>query len=64
MKLSEYHEIIRLYLSLSKAYGWDTNQLDGIELDVFFDYLIVTKIINSDEEEADEGKSVMAIRDW
>lgn len=63
MILSEYHEIIRLYLSLSKTYGWDTNQLDEIGIDIFFDYLIVTKLINNSGE-VDDGKSVMAVRDW
>ncbi|MEN6349339.1 MAG: hypothetical protein ABFD08_08100 [Syntrophomonas sp.] len=48
--LSAYQTVVYYYLQLTKAYHWTPEQIDAIELDMFWDLLIVNAIVDDAEE--------------
>jgi hypothetical protein len=45
-------------LQLSRAFGWTPNQCDEIELEMLFDYLIISAMEPREGEEGQEEQTV------
>ena len=53
--MSEYQNIVFYYLQLAKSFQWTPEQIDNMELDIFWDLIIVADL-KKDENNPDSPK--------
>jgi len=46
----KYQTVVFLYLQLSRTYKWTPNEIDEIEIEMLFDYLIVAELAESEPQ--------------
>jgi hypothetical protein len=55
VELSEYLTLIKQYYTLSKIFGWTPDTIDRLELEMYFDYIIASLVVEDELEEEREN---------